>query len=195
MSTDFKNHVIDQIVMRLVHASVVVCVLVIGGCTNGVRAIEPSEPPQLVEIAQVYARVVRDTRADPVHTWHHDWTGNIITNFIGGSHRGLCYEWQDHVWHGVYDTIRRQGWQGVGLVVEPGKSGEHHAIVVYDSRVIAREELLHRTPPREAWVLDPWETGRPLVYTLDDWLAPRRARNRLIDLELLPAPAEAIVPR
>ena len=53
-----------------------------------------------------------------------------------------------------------------------GRSGEHHAVVVYDPRVVAEPDLLSR--PEASFVLDAWRRGKADVYLLSEWLKTGR---------------------
>lgn len=186
------------------------------GCQAKPRPIDPfapAAPAGLAVIAGEYARVVARLHARPEERWHHNWHGNIWPNTVGGRHRGLCYEWQEEVWTGVAPTIKRLRWDAVGLAANAGHWTEHHVVVVFDPTRIGRDELIPPLPPgidpsrglpqgegwgrrppdsmtRPAWVLDPWHTGKPHVYTLDEWLVRGTADWYSLDLEELPNPPD-----
>ena len=155
--------------------------------------------PGIGPIVLRYEMVVQDLRKSPTESWHHDWTGNIIPNAIGGRHKGLCFEWQERVWAGIAETVRRAGWVGVGLAANRDHWTEHHVVVVFDpSRTSASDLLakpteagdLENWKPRpgasthgSAWILDPWHTGTPMVYTMQEWLTHGTAEWFAVELE------------
>ena len=177
-----------------------------------IDALALSSPPALRTITRHYIAIVDSINARPDETWHHNWHGNIFPNTLGGSHKGLCYEWQAEVWNAIQPTLAKIKWQGVGLAANTNRWTEHHVVVVYDPTRISREELIPILPPgldtseglpqgeawgrrspnaliRPAWVLDPWHTGTPEVYTLDEWLIRGTADWFSVELEDLPVPA------
>jgi hypothetical protein len=192
---------------------VISCVLAFG-CQSKPYPTDPFDrgtPAALRTIVRAYEQAVAEIHARPDETWHHNWHGNIWPNTVGGRHRGLCYEWQEEVWKSVGPVVQRVGWEGVGLAANVDRWTEHHVIVVFDPSRIGRDELIPPLPPgvdpsdglpqgegwgrrppnamtRPAWVLDPWHTGEPLVYTLDEWLIRGTADWYSVALEELPAP-------
>lgn len=155
--------------------------------------------PGIGAIALRYEKVIEDLRNSASETWHHDWTGNIVPNMLGGRHKGLCFEWQERVWAGIAETVRRVGWRGVGLAANRDHWTEHHVVVVYDpSRTSVHDLLVKPTAAGDlddwtpkpgpttrgaAWVLDPWHTGTPMVYTMDEWLTHGTAEWFTVELE------------
>jgi hypothetical protein len=100
-------------------------------------------------------------------------------------------------------------WQGVGLAANTDEYTEHHVVVVFDPRRLSQDELIPTLPPgldtsegvpqgeawgkkppnalaTPAWVLDPWHTGTPEIYTLDEWLIRGSAEWFSLTLEPLP---------
>ncbi|MGQ0626776.1 MAG: hypothetical protein ACT4PL_01590, partial [Phycisphaerales bacterium] len=61
------------------------------------------------------------------------------------------------------------GGQATGVQINRGRPGEHHAVIVYDPRKVAHDDLLTQPLPRHGFVLDAWTNGRPEIYTLDEW--------------------------
>lgn len=166
------------------------------------RSIVTTEPT-IASIVFRYERIISDLRNSDIEAWHHNWTGNIIPNTLGGRHKGLCFEWQERVWAEITPTLKRVGWKGVGLAANRDHWTEHHVIVVYDpARVRASELLLpplaansdgwipkagakaaREDPKAPAWVLDPWHTGTPAVYSLPEWLTHGTAEWFDVSLE------------
>jgi hypothetical protein len=186
--------------------------LVLLGCSAKPTPIPPADltrEPALRTIARDYTRIVRDLHDRDHETWHHDWTGNIFPNTLGGRHKGLCFEWQAEVWRGIEPTLDLVKWQGVGLAANADRWTEHHVVVVFDPARLSKDELIPPLPPgldlsegvpqgeawgkrppdalsRPAWVLDPWHTGTPEIYTLDEWLIRGTAEWFTLTLEPLP---------
>lgn len=167
------------------------------------RAVVTAEPA-ISSIVYRYERVVDDLSNSDTESWHHNWTGNIVPNTLGGRHKGLCFEWQERVWAEIAPTVKRVGWKGVGLAANRDHWTEHHVIVVYDPARIHAGELLspplaagenddwapkpgpkaaRLDPKAPAWVLDPWHTGTPAVYTLKEWLTHGTAEWFEVTLE------------
>lgn len=165
--------------------ALVLLVLALPGCHSGPTPVGFLPDPGLRVIAARYRAVVDGLHARPDETWHHNWTGNILPNTVGGGHKGLCFEWQEEVWKGVQPALRQTGWRGVGLQANVGRWTEHHVVVVYDPARTGREKLLGDPTPI-AWVLDPWHTGRAEVYTLTDWRRTGTAQWYSLELEELP---------
>jgi len=168
-----------------------------------------SPNPALRRITADYTTLVERIHDRPGEIWHHNWTGNILPNTLGDrfGQKGLCHQWQEEVWLGIQPSLARERWAGVGIAANVGEYTEHHAVIIYNPEIIAREELLQRSnpqagprsgpphtpkpPPRfptPAWVLDPWHTGTPAVYSLDEWLVRGTAEWFSVELEILPPP-------
>jgi|GEM_PF-1429332 len=187
---------------RAIVTATVVAATVLAGCHTKPTAVDRGtviERPGIGIIVLRYEKVVEDLHASPTETWHHDWTGNIVPNTLGGRHKGLCFEWQERVWAGIADTVRRSGWRGVGLAANRNHWTEHHVVVVFDPTRTSAHDLLAdpkaagtldewtpKTSPSTrgaAWVLDPWHTGMPMVYTMDEWLTHGTAEWFTVELE------------
>lgn len=160
---------------------------VLAGCLTP-ATIEPSpnDPPALKAIRARYEAVVTAAREDPSTHWHSSWTGNIFVNTLGGRHRGLCYQWQDHVFRGVEPTVRRVGWDISGLASNRGHDREHHVVLVWDPRRVRRADILPDPPAQSVYVLDAWHEGRPLMHWLEVWLENEAPHHTPPELEELP---------
>ncbi|MCB1876605.1 MAG: hypothetical protein KDH88_11580 [Chromatiales bacterium] len=141
-------------------------------------------PLEFVPIDSAYRSSVAGLLNSGHNRWYSGWMGNIVVNELGGDRRGLCFHWQQAVFDGVADTVRQQGWKALGIGVGRGGLREHHAVVVYDPRRIARDELLHADRQAAAFVLDPWRRGRADVYRLSVWLS-QVAAGRAVEFEVL----------
>lgn len=164
--------------------------IALAGCHTKPTPTSPDIDPDLRRIASAYAKTVASLHARPGETWRHDWHGNIWPNVLGDTfgQKGLCYQWQEEVWLGIQPALRATGWQGVGIAANTGHWTEHHVVAVFDPARLSASDLLHRAPPRPAWVLDPWHTGRAEVYTLDEWLTNGAAEWYSVALEAMPTP-------
>ncbi len=152
------------------------------------QASNPAAPRQLTRICDRYTHVVQMLRAAPDETWHSGWVGNAVLKLAGSPHRGLCWEWQEAVFAGTIATIRSQGWQACGINLYLDRSGEHHAVVVWDPFALRCVNPLDAPPPRQAWVLDPWFTGAPDVYSIDEWIDAIGHAGGRAAIEPLPGP-------
>jgi hypothetical protein len=141
------------------------------GCSARRQPFEPSSlpAPELTSIHRAMRQTIDRLEADPRYEWVSGFWGNIKVNSLGGPTRGLCYEWQEVIYAGVTPTLRDVGWHATGVAVNEGRPGEHHAVVVYDPRIVPEDQLLTR--PTAAYVLDAWKRGEPDIYRLSDWLA------------------------
>lgn len=131
------------------------------------------------------ADAIRKVQESTAETWHSGWWGNMQVHAFGGSHRGLCYDWQEIIYRAIAPVAASEGWGSVGIAMNEGRSGEHHAVVVFDPRRVAKGDLLERQG--ESFVLDAWRRGRPDVYVLAQWLESGRRSHvppRVEDLEL-----------
>ncbi|MCA9319162.1 MAG: hypothetical protein KDB53_00435 [Planctomycetes bacterium] len=126
--------------------------------------------PELREINRVFAQVVTEAHADPKITWVSGWEGNTrVNNCEDGSLKGLCWEWADLVYDRITPVARRVGWDTVKVTINNGWFSEHHAVAVFNPRVVHKNELL-KHPDLPGWVLDAWRHGKAEVWTLNDWM-------------------------
>jgi len=148
-----------------------VLALLLSGCTNAkiMTEDEIAADPRLAIVHQEFIRAVDDTHAHPTQTWHAGWLGNSIVNFWGGGQKGLCYHWQQQIYALTRHRIESLGLAATGVMINRGKGGEHHCVLVFDPRVIDEQNLLTQPMPRHGWVLDAWQRGEPDIYTLDEW--------------------------
>lgn len=147
------------------------------------------QEPALGEIHRAMRLAVERARADPHVTWHAGWSGNMVVNALGGTHKGLCYDWQQLVYTAVTPAARRVGWKAVGLAAGEGLSWEHHAVIVYDPARCEPARLLEGPP--HAYVLDAWRRGRADVFILSQWLECEqspRVSPRIEDLDASAVP-------
>ncbi len=160
-------------------------IALIGCAAKPGRVVAADTPdPQLVPIAQSFARTVERIRSADDATWHTGWVGNVFVNALGGSNMGLCHEWRDAVFRGVVFDTRAQGWNCFGIAINRGTRHEHHAVLVACAELTAGD-LLPAPPGRGAYVLDAWSRGRDDIYRLKDWIALpvfQQAPAELIDV-------------
>ncbi|MBL8765142.1 MAG: hypothetical protein JNM07_12825 [Phycisphaerae bacterium] len=156
------------------------------GCAPAPLARSDLGGPELRAIHDAFVRTVARTYADPDRSWSSGWAGNVWVNFAGGTNRGLCYEWRDAVYDGVKDAVAARGWDLTGIAINVGTGSEHHAVLVFDPRVVGRERLLAQPAPRHGYVLDAWLRGGPDIWRLDDWVNIPLGIVRPAELEDLP---------
>ncbi len=140
---------------------------VLGGC---MRPIDATGHPTLSQIQAAFNQVVAEIHARADETWHADWYGNFIVGVRGGDTRGLCWHWQEAVYTGMKPRVHQLGWAIDGIAMNADEPTEHHAVIVYNPRVIRRSEIFDYPTPRPVWVLDAWQHGKPEIYLFDDWL-------------------------
>lgn len=175
-------------------ARVFLCLALLAWVLSAWGCIPPSiprssnDPIALQEIRTVYEKLVDEANNDPHVTWHSSWTGNMIVNQLGGEHRGLCYQWQDYVYHGVKSTVDRVGWSVTGLTVNEGNGFEHHCVIVWDPKVIRQDQILAKRGFRPVYVLDAWHDGKADVHWIDAWLDSQLPHDTPARLQELPVP-------
>ncbi len=145
-------------------------VVLLTGCLAERAPLDMNSQPDrpLGRIHAAMAEAITLARTDPRHEWHSGWWGNLVINTWGGNRVGLCYQWQELIYTAVSPVAQREGWEAVGLTVNEDRRGEHHAVLVYDPRLVGRSELLIRTS--DSFVLDAWRAGRAEVYITADWV-------------------------
>ncbi len=134
-----------------------------------------AEPRELLAIHAAFEAAIAAAEADPVVSWHSGRLGNLRVNVLGGDHAGLCWHWQELVFRGVAPVAADLGWAAVGIGLNVGRSGEHHAVLVYDPRATTGT----------GYVLDAWRRGRPDIYRLGDWIAVSGRAREEAELEEL----------
>lgn len=154
------------ILRQVVVAGLVLASAVLGACADKSMSSEEMSA-QLRAIHKAMEATIAKANADTKITWHSGWTGNIAVN-AADTDRGLCFHWRDLVWEGVYPTIKQQGWEATGITISHGTLLEHHSVLVWDPRVVPRDQLLNRQ--RDVFVLDGWRRGKADVLRLDDWI-------------------------
>ncbi len=149
--------------------------------------ITAASPPALVRIHAAMRQTIDAALADERVGWHSGWMGNILVNAVDNParSRGLCWHWQDLVYDGVAPTLAEVGWSGVGVGKRMGTMREHHAVVVFDPRLVDAARLLTDLPS-DAYVLDAWASGAAEVYLLPDWIGPAKDDPARLVIEHLP---------
>jgi len=139
-------------------------------CSTATVSRSEMTDPALVTIHEAFAATVERANNDPDVTWKSGWFGNVGIHLGGREERGLCYEWQGLVYGGVLVAVRDVGWAATGVSINRRTSSEHHAVIVFDPKRIAREDLLEVGAEDPAYVLDAWQRGEADVYRLAEWL-------------------------
>ncbi len=142
--------------------------VLVSGCASAPLAAITD--PKLAQIQTAFEKTVRQAHTNPDVDWLSGWSGNAWVNMVGGSNRGLCYQWRDLVYAGVLPTVRRVGWTAKGIVISQGTINEHHAVVVFDPRRLPLMDVLSASVRQPAYVLDAWRRGRADIYPLHTWL-------------------------
>jgi len=126
---------------------------------------------KLQKIHQSYVDTVKQANRDLNRHWQHGRLGNMTVNLDGSPNVGLCYHWQEIVYVGIQPAIKKTGWRAVGIAINEGNFLEHHAVLVYDPQQVEFEKILKTQYQSNSYVLDPWKTGKPRIYSLKNWLA------------------------
>lgn len=149
--------------------------LVLSACTGyHARPLDPIsiQDPTLQTIHAAYANLIDTLHRDPATAWHAGWQGNAMVHLLPGKHLGLCFDWQREVYFGLRERIAAEGWRTVPIAVRVGSMREHHAVLIFDpKRVPLRLPDIAR-PHTPAFVLDPWQSGKPDIYSMHAWLRP-----------------------
>ena len=140
------------------------------GCGHAPLRPETTTEPALVPIRAAFERTLTQARQDPAVNWQSGWLGNASINLLGGTRRGLCYEWRNLVYDGVIGTVRAVGWDATGVVISKNTYSEHSAVLVYDPQRIEPANLLAARPEQPVYVLDAWRRGEADIYPLHTWL-------------------------
>jgi len=144
--------------------------LVISGCTPPPVNVKHEMTPGLAVIVRAYENAVHQTRQDKDKLWHHGRLGNVVVNIKGDRHLGLCYHWQWQVYRAVQSVIKRTRWRALGIAINEGGFYEHHAVLVYRPDRTRFEDILEKPYKTDIYILDPWGSGKPLIYNLGNWL-------------------------
>ncbi len=156
--------------MKLLRHSLVLTLLLTAGCASPI-VVDSRAQPKLASIRSEFSAIVANALHDDEVEWVSGWSGNsAIAEHPDGSIMGYCYEWQELVFEKIAALVHRQGWELVKININRDWFSEHHAVVVFDPKVISQENLLVRFGP-EAYVLDAWQRGHPDVFTLEEWLS------------------------
>ncbi|MEE9390994.1 MAG: hypothetical protein V3W41_00645 [Planctomycetota bacterium] len=150
-------------------AVVLLTLLSLTACHSAVDA-SAEGPAELGVIQQSLTRIVAEADANTRVSWVHGWGGNgDVKNCQDGSVMGYCWQWQELIYQRVGPEVRRVGWEAARININNDWFSEHHAVVVFDPKIISRDKLLG-SPDLNGWVLDPWLHGKPEIYRLQDWL-------------------------
>lgn len=144
--------------------------LLLSACST-VPKLAPPEDASFQVIHQAYAQAVDQALNDPDVHWRAGWLGNIRVNALGDDERGLCWHWQRLVFDAVKQPTSRVGWVALGIGINIGFPGEHHAVLVYDPKAISADDVLKARPTQAAYILDPWRRGKADVWSVAEWLA------------------------
>jgi hypothetical protein len=142
----------------------------LAGCSVAPLRRSEMREPELLAIHAAFERAVDTADQNPELNWHSGWMGNILVNLVGGDNQGLCYHWQEWTYQTVSPAVRETGWDVCGIAINVGWSGEHHAVLVWDPRRVARPDLLLEENAAASYVLDPWRRGSADIYRLEEWL-------------------------
>ena len=145
-------------------------VLGLSACALNVKPINNININELKIIQRTYQNTISAAHTDNERTWNNGRLGNIIVNVNGGANRGLCYHWQKLVYNGIQPALAKTGWKATGIAINEGSFFEHHAVLVYDPSMIQLKNILKDPYKTRSYVLDPWSSGEPRVYTTADWL-------------------------
>ncbi len=157
----------------IVFQRLVVCVsimLALSACAAMIKPIKSNNIDGLQVIHEAYRKTVHSAHNDSSQSWNNGRLGNIIVNINGGEHKGLCYHWQKLVYNGIQPALVKTGWEATGIAINEGSFFEHHAVLVYDPGIIGPNEILEEPYKSNSYVLDPWSSGEPRIYTTADWL-------------------------
>jgi hypothetical protein len=142
----------------------------LSACTIMVKPINDINISGLRTIQQAYQQTVHAAHKDSGLSWNNGRLGNMIVNINGGANKGLCYHWQRLVYTGIQPALVKTGWKATGIAINEGSFFEHHAVLVYNPATIKLTEILNNVNKSNSYVLDPWSSGEPRVYTTADWL-------------------------
>jgi len=145
------------------------CLLTLSACSTS-STVKPDINPHLQTIHRAYEHAVNSIQQDSTHVWHHGRLGNTIVNLQGPPHIGLCYHWQELVHNGIKNAVKKTGWKMAGIAINEGNFLEHHAVLVYDPALLKLDDILKYKNKSISYVLDPWGSGEPRIYTVGQWL-------------------------
>ena len=142
----------------------------LSGCSLTPSHVKNISNNKLLEISHAYSATINRAHNDKNILWQHGRLGNITVNLEGEPNVGLCYHWQEIVYVGIQKSIKSTGWRATGIAINEGSFQEHHAILVYDPLQIPFNQVLSEENSSNSYVLDPWKSGEPRIYTLKSWL-------------------------
>jgi hypothetical protein len=142
----------------------------LSACTAMVKPINNINNSSLRIIQQAYQETVNAAHKDSRLSWNNGRLGNMVVNINGGANKGLCHHWQRLVYTGIQPALLKTGWKATGIAINEGSFFEHHAVLVYDPAIIKLTEILNNNQKSISYVLDPWSSGEPRIYTTTDWL-------------------------
>lgn len=146
---------------------------VVAGCSTP-RPLDATmiTDPRWRTVIDTYAATVNAMRSDPM--WHHHWLGNATVINQGSPHKGLCWQWRDHLDVALGPALQSSRLEARGIHARRGTRMEHNALLIFDPAAIG-EGSIHSAPaptaesPPVALVFDPWFTGEPSIYSIPEW--------------------------
>ncbi len=142
----------------------------LSACSLMVKPLKTININDLRIIQQTYQATINAAHNDNRLQWNNGRLGNMNVNINGGANKGLCYHWQRLVYMGIQPALLKTGWKATGIAINEGTFFEHHAVLVYDPDRLKIDEILNNNNKSYSYVLDPWSSGEPRVYTTADWL-------------------------
>jgi len=158
-------------------------------CTASINTINNSNINGLKSIQRAYQQAVSAAHNDNEVSWNNGRFGNIIVNVNGEPNLGLCYHWQKLVFKGIQPALSTTGWKATGIAINEGSFFEHHAVLVYDPLRTKFTDILKKPDKTDSYVLDPWSSGEPRIYTVENWLklpVTIKVKPRLTKIDLQP---------
>lgn len=144
--------------------------LLLSACSPAPLRRSEMQEPELRTIHAAFQEAIDKAKQDGEATWHNGWLGNVLVNLSGGDNLGLCYHWQEWTYQTMYPAVRSTGWELCGIAINVGWSSEHHSVLIWDPRRVARADLLNPSGIAAGYVLDAWRRGAADIYRLEDWL-------------------------
>lgn len=168
--------------------AILAAAIVASGCVSPIRMSEIDDP-SLRKLQGAFSNVVAQARDDPEYSWHSGILGNMWVIVLGQKNVGLCYHWQEWVYQEIRPALDRMGGGTCGIAIHMRELHEHHAVAVYDPRLIGRKELLAASTESPVFVFDAWHRGQADIYPLTDWLTMEKA-TASAEVENLPLPED-----
>jgi len=149
---------------------VLVALLCLSACSASPTYIKNTKDNSLLTIKTAYTTTINQAYKDSNRIWQHGKLGNITVNLEGEPNLGLCYHWQEIVYVGIQKSIKTTGWRATGIAINEGNFQEHHAVLVYNPSQTPFDFIFSKQHINNSYVLDPWQNGKPHIYTLENWL-------------------------